>query len=71
MAPHPLLIEPKCTEPYYTKPVEPIERYRHTQCRWTPLIEPSVQSPTTPNQYILFRNEDIPSTGGPPCDIWW
>ena len=27
---------------------------------------PSVQSPTTPNQYNLLRNEDIPSTDRPP-----
>ena len=27
---------------------------------------PSVQSPTTPNQYNLLRNEDTPSTDGPP-----
>ena len=34
-------MEPKCTEPYYTKPVETIEKWGHTQCRWTPLlIEP-------------------------------
>ena len=31
-----LLIEPKCTEPYYTKPVELIEKYGYTQCRQTP-----------------------------------
>ena len=29
-------MDPKCTEPYYTKPVEPIEKYGHTQCRQTP-----------------------------------
>ena len=31
-----LLMDPKFTEPYYTKTVEPIEKYRHTQCRQTP-----------------------------------
>ena len=41
----PPLIGPKCTEPYYTKPVEPIEKYTHTQCRWTPLIKPKCTEP--------------------------
>ena len=31
------LINPKCTEPYYTKPVQSIEECGHTQCRWNPL----------------------------------
>ena len=54
-------IEPKCTGPYYMKPVQPIEKYRHTQCRETTQSSPSVQSPTTPNQYNLLRNTDISS----------
>ena len=45
-----LLIKPKCTEAYYTKPVEPIEKYAHTQCRQTPQLSPSVQNPTTPKR---------------------
>ena len=35
----PLLIDPKCTEPYYTKQVEPIEKCTHTQYRQTPPIK--------------------------------
>ena len=45
-----MLIDPKCTEPYYTKQVEPIEKYAHTQCRWTPQSSPSVQIPITPKR---------------------
>ena len=52
-------IEPKCTEPYYTKPVEPNEKCTHIQCRWSPQSNPSVQSPATPNQYNLLRNKEI------------
>ena len=55
----PLLINPTCTESYYTKPVEPIKKYAYTQCRWTPQLIPSVQSPTTPNQYNILRNEEV------------
>ena len=55
-----LLIEPKCREPYYTKPVSCGDNYKHTQCRWTPhLLSPSVQSPTTPHQYYVWTNTDI------------
>ena len=56
------LIEPKCTESYYTKPVDSIETYAHTQCRWTPQSSPSVESPTTPkrpsptNQAQVYRD---------------
>ena len=32
----PLLIKPKCTEPYYTRTVLAIEKSWHTQGRWTP-----------------------------------
>ena len=32
------LIKPKCTEPFYTKPVQPIEKWGHTQCGWSPTI---------------------------------
>ena len=52
------LIDPKCTELYYTKPGEPTEKYTHTKCRWTPQLSPSVQSPTTANQCNLLRNEE-------------
>ena len=31
-----LLNGPKCTGPYYIKTVEPIEKWGHTQYRWTP-----------------------------------
>ena len=54
----PPLIDPKCTEPYYTKPADPIEEYTHTQCRWMPQLSPSVQRPTTPHQYNLLRKEE-------------
>ena len=53
------LIDPKCTEPHHSKPVEPIEKYAHTQLVQTdPQSSPSVQSPITPNQYNLLRNEE-------------
>ena len=38
-------IHSKCTEPYYTKPVEPIEKYGHTQCRWNPPLKPKCMEP--------------------------
>ena len=41
-------------EPYYTEEALPNSS------------SPSVQSPIMPNQYNLLRNEDIPSTDGPP-----
>ena len=52
----PLLIEPKCTEPYYTRIVLPIEECRHAdipRADGPHLLNPSVQSPTTPGQYYL------------------
>ena len=55
----PLLIEHRFTEPYYTKTVLPMEKSRHIQGRQTPQSSPSVQSPTTPKQYYLWRNQDI------------
>ena len=67
-----LLFKPKCMKPYYTKPVIPIEKWGHTQCRGastealTCQSIPSVQSPTTPNQYNLLTNMDIPSADRPP-----
>ena len=48
------------------KPVEPIEKYAHIQCRWSPQLNLSVQSPTTPNQWNLMRNAHISSADGPP-----
>ena len=53
------LIKRKCTEPYNTKPVEPIEKYRHTQGRQTSQLSPGVQRPTTPQQSSPL--------GGPMC----
>ena len=62
----------KSTQPYYTNTILPIDGCRHPDIpradiphphtNWTP----SPQNTTTPNQYNLLRNEDIPSTNGPP-----
>ena len=42
-----LPIDPKCTEPYYTRTVWLFEECRHTQCQLTipPLIEPTCTEP--------------------------
>ena len=70
------LIEPKCTEPYYTKDALPSLSTQSVQSATTPnhynlltteealphLSIPSMQNPTTPNQYNLLRNEEpLPS----------
>ena len=44
------LINPKCTKPYYTKPVEPIEKWGHIQCRY-----PSASMPYPANQPQVYR----------------
>ena len=45
------LINPKCTEPYYTKPVQSIEECGHTQCRWNP----PASRPYPANQPHMYR----------------
>ena len=42
MRPYPVQMEPPCKRvlPYYTKPVEPIEKYSHTRWKWNHPIEP-------------------------------
>ena len=58
------LIDPKCTEPYYTKTV-----LSNDQGTWTTpslLTDPSVHSSTTPQQYYILTNADIPRADGPP-----
>ena len=44
--------QPQSTDPYHTKPVEPIGKWGGTPNNW------SVQVPITPNQYNLFRYEE-------------
>ena len=48
----PPLIDPQCTEPYYTRTVLPIAECRCTKIpeQMVPPIESNVQSPTTPGQ---------------------
>ena len=54
--PHlPPLIDPKCTEPYYTKTV-----LLSDKGTLTTQLTPSVYSPTTPKLYYLLTNADIP-----------
>ena len=48
-------IKPKHTEPYYTKPVDLLRNKEALPC----LSTPHVQSPTTPNQYILLRKGGV------------
>ena len=48
------LLKLKYTQPYYTKPVEPIEKWGDPP----PLSRPGLESPTAPNQYNLLRNEE-------------
>ena len=66
--PHPLLIKPSCTQPLYTRSVWHVEECRHTQVRCTPPPEPNlvVQSPSTPGQFDMWKNADIPRSDVPP-----
>ena len=76
-----LLIDPKCTEAFYTKPVEPFKKWEgHPLLNWAQVyralllktsityweimrpsptsLTPNLQSPTTPYQCSLLRNEE-------------
>ena len=55
----PPLIEPKCTEHYYTKPVKPIEKWGDPP----PLIDPNCTEP-----YYTKPVEPIEKWGGPPTN---
>ena len=50
---YPLQIEPRATEPNYTKAVSDLAQYTYTQVRCTPQSNPELQSPITPNQFPL------------------
>ena len=60
----PLLVKPKSTEPYYTKPVEPMQKYTYTHGRLTPnsLLQLTIDlwKTTTPNQFHISKNAHIP-----------
>ena len=60
MRPYPVqtdtpLIDPMCTEPYYTKPVEPIEKWGGP-----PPIRPQYTEPFYTKPVELLRNEEEP-----------
>ena len=60
-------IKPSGQKLYYTRSVWHVEECRHTQVRYTtPLIDPVVQSPTTPGQFDMWKNADIPRSDIPP-----
>ena len=68
-APPPPSIEPSGTESYYTSSVWHVEGCRHTQVRCTlPLPHSNlvVQSPTTPGQFDMWKNANVPSSDVPP-----
>ena len=50
------------TEPYYTRSVCHVEECRHTQIRCNPLPQWNlvVQSTTTPGQFVIWNNADVP-----------
>ena len=65
-------IELSGTEPYYTRSVWHVEECRHTQVRCTlplPHLNLVVQSPTTPGQFHMWKNANVPSSDVPPPTI--
>ena len=54
-------INSSAIEPYCTMSVWHVEEYRHTQVRYTiPQLNLVVQSPTTPCQFEIWQNGDVP-----------
>ena len=58
------------TEPYYTRIVLPIAECRHADIpradEPTPQLNLVLQSPTTPGQFDMWHNADVPMSGVPP-----
>ena len=66
--PPPPLIKPRGTQHYYTRSVWHVAECRHTQVRCTPSpqLNQVVQSPTTPGQFDMWKNADVPRSDVPP-----
>ena len=72
----PLLIEPKCTEPYYTRPVLPIEECRHADIQRADgppplLIKPKCTEPYYTRPVLPIeegRHADITKADGIPSN---
>ena len=78
------LIDPTCTEPYYTRTVLIIAECRHTELPradrppnvlrsdvYPPQLNLVLQSSTTPGQFDMWQNADIPRSGVPPPPTPW
>ena len=62
-------IKPSHTESYYTSSVLHVEECSCTQVRCIPPSNLVVQSPTTPGQFDMWKNADIPRSKVPPPSI--
>ena len=65
-------INPSATEPYYTMSVWHVAECGHTQVRCTPppLLTLVVQKPSTPCQFEMWKNADIPRSDVPTPPSW-
>ena len=62
--PYPLVIKPCGTEHYYTRWVWHVEVFRCTKVRCTPpQLHLVLQSSTTPGQFDMWQNADVPRSG--------
>ena len=64
----PHLIKPSSTEPYCTMSVWHVDKCIHIQVRHTAQSNPVLQSPTTPCQFDMWKNADVPSSNVPPTN---
>ena len=69
--PPPPLIKTSATEPYYIMSVWHVEECRHTQVRCTSpcSLYPVLQSCTTPCQFDMWKNADVPRSDVTPTQV--